>query len=49
MAHSLNDRTHIFGATTENEYYHRKYWKMYRLNRFAKACRAEIARLRGEG
>lgn len=43
------ERTQWFPAYTEQEFEHKKWRRRDRFTRFAKACNAEIARLRGEG
>lgn len=47
--HGAIERTQWFPAYTEQEFEHKKWRRRDRFTRFAKACRAEIARLRGEG
>lgn len=43
------ERTQWFPAYTEQEFERKKWRRRDRFTRFAKACNAEIARLRGEG
>lgn len=47
--HGAIERTQWFPAYTEQEFERKKWRRRDRFTRFAKACNAEIARLRGEG